>query len=89
MEGYILTNHAWKRAQQRGYRKEDIRFVLVHGTQTDRGIFLARRDISRVAKRGPPTAAMAERLKGTLIATTGNVVKTIFRANRKQQSRLM
>jgi len=83
-----LTCHAITRCQQRGFKENDIALVAEYGTPTTGGILLTGKDILKVEREYKKVLNRLQKLKDTFLATTDDdLVKTVFRATRKQRRR--
>ncbi|MCY4314178.1 MAG: hypothetical protein OXD44_10920 [Gammaproteobacteria bacterium] len=81
-----LTSHAIMRCQQRGFKENDIVLVAEYGTRTAGGILLTGKDILRAEQENKRILDRLQKLKDTFLATTDNdLVKTVFRATKKQR----
>lgn len=77
------------RMQQRGRRPAEIEFVLQHGTETEKGIMLTRQDVATIEQEARRLITLAHKLQNVFVPCEDGVVKTIFRADGKQQSRML
>ena len=84
-----MTNHDDHRIRQRGWRESDVKFVIDHGTICSRGVILSKKDKQELIRKAKRTIDLATRLEGTFLAYDGEVVKTVFRANKSQQKRIL
>lgn len=89
MSAMVLSAHAEKRMQQRGRRPREIDFVLEHGTETVAGMLLTERDAAKLEQEARQIIEMAQRLRNVLVPYEGRTIKTVFRASRVQQRRLL
>lgn len=89
MADFGLSNHARIRAQQRGLRFADIDFVVRYGSQVRDGYVLSDADAAELESEARSMLETASRLRGIYVPFTAQTVKTVFRANRKQLSRLL
>lgn len=89
MKKPYLTRHAERRMQQRGRRPRDIEFVLQHGTETAAGFLLTKHNAAAIEREAKRTIELARRLRDVLVPCEGYAIKTVFRASRYQQSRLL
>ena len=85
----FLTRHAQKRLQQRGRRPGDVDFVMEYGTLTEAGIILTNTDAAAVERQARRMIDLAGKLRNVLVACDGDMAKTVFRASRNQQSRML
>ena len=81
---FALSQHAEVRAKQRGLHTDDIYFVCEHGTQTERGYLFTEKDAAQLEIKARDLIRRAARLRGVLVPVTGGVVKTVFRATKRQ-----
>lgn len=84
MTGCHLSEHAQKRARQRGLRGQDVAFVVEHGTLVGRGVVLSDTDVAALESEAWTTIEAARRLRGTFVAIAGDTVKTAFKASTRQ-----
>jgi hypothetical protein len=84
-----ITNHAKVRMQQRGKRTADVGFLLQHGIHVDGGVFLSERAAAEIIETARHEIAHAEKLRGVFLPMVSGNIKSIFKASRKHQSRLM
>jgi hypothetical protein len=84
-----LTQHAQQRIRQRGRKESDVDFVLAHGTECRDGVLFSNKDCARLVEDARRKIALASRLAGTFIACDGATVKTVFRASKDQQQRML
>ncbi len=89
MAPFRLTKHAEVRMQQRGRRPKDIEFVLMHGTETPEGILLTRQDVATIEQEARRVIALAHKLQNVFVPCEGGTIKTVFKANSAQQSRML
>lgn len=85
----LLTKHAQRRIRQRGCRESEIDFVFSHGTLCRDGVLLTNRDRDHLIEEYRRMIQLAEKLAGMFIACEGETVKTVFRADRDQQHRML
>jgi len=86
---FRITKHAEARMQQRGRRPQDIEFVVRHGTETPAGILLTASDAAAIEREARRMIEMAGKLRNILVPCEGGAIKTVFRASRDQQRRLL
>lgn len=84
-----VSRHAEARTQQRGLRHEDVHFVCQHGTETAKGYLLTERDAAALEAEARYLLLKAQRLRGILVPVAGGTAKTVLRATRRQQQRLV
>lgn len=81
-----LTRHAIERCQQRGIKENDIDLIAEYGTPTPEGILLTGKDILKFEQESKKILNRLQKLKDIFLATTDDdLVKTVFRATRKQR----
>lgn len=80
-----ITRHAAARIRQRGLRESDVAFVLAHGTPVPDGYMLTAHDAADLEREARHLMAMAQRLKGKLVVTSGAAVVTAYHACRARQ----
>ena len=81
-----MTTHASKRAQQRGFKHEDIEFVRQNGSEVRGGYALTDTDCQAIIEECRQTMQKAEKLKGKFVACREDSVTTAFRPTRRQLS---
>jgi hypothetical protein len=84
-----VSRHAEARIRQRGLRHEDIHFVCPHGTETAKGYLLTEKDAAALEAEARHILLKAQRLRGVLVPVAGVTAKTVLRATRCQQRRLL
>lgn len=86
---FVLSQHAEVRAKQRGLRRDDIRFVCEHGTQTERGYIFTEKDAAQIEAEARDLIRRAARLRGVLVPVAEGVIKTAFKATHVQQRQIL
>ena len=89
MNALNVSRHAQARTRQRGLRHQDIHFVCQHGTETVKGYLLTEQDAEALEAEARHLLRTAQRLKGVLVPVAGDTAKTVMRATRRQQRRLL
>ncbi len=84
-----LTNHARVRMRQRGYRGFDIQLVLRYGTESREAVVLTHSDVERGVRLLKREIAALERLNGTAIVTSGEVVQTVYRPGKRRMRKFL
>ncbi len=84
-----MTAHALFRMQQRGRRSMELEFVLKHGTTTREGLLLCKKDVARIEREARKQIEMAHRLAGVCLPIAGDAIKTVFKARRRQQRKML
>jgi len=84
-----LTRHAQQRIRQRGRKESEVDFLLAHGTECRDGVLFTNTDCARLIEDARRKIALASKLTGTFIACEGAAVKTVFRASKYQQHRML
>ncbi len=90
MTRLIMTAHAQRRKQQRGFRDADISIVLQTATQVAPDAFmLTRADAAREIAKRKREIQQFERLSGSKIIIEGDTVITCYHAHEHEQKRTM
>jgi hypothetical protein len=90
MSRLIMTEHAQRRKQQRGFRDTDISIVLQTATQVAPDAFmLTRADAAREIEKRKREIQQFERLSGSKIIVEGDTVITCYHAHEREQKRTM
>ena len=63
--------------------------MLAHGTECRDGVLFTNKDCARLVEDARRKIALASKLAGTFIACEGVTVKTVFRASKNQQHRML
>ncbi len=84
-----LTRHAEGRIRQRGVRERDLDLMIEHGTLTDDGVLLTRRDVAAAISEHRRAIAQLERLKGTALILDGATVLSVYRPDREKSRRML
>ncbi len=84
-----LTRHAEVRMRQRGVRERDLDLMIEHGTLTDDGVLLTRRDAAAAIGEHRRAIAQLERLKGTAVILDGATVLSVYRPDREKSRRML
>ena len=80
-----VSFHAGQRMQQRGIRPEDITLILACGTQVDAdSILLTDKAAARAVQARKREIQALERLRGTKVVVSENVVVTCYQVARKR-----
>src|SRR5260370_39948007 len=98
--GKIITLHATARAQQRGYRPDDLELIAEYGTLVPEGILLLRRDIGRVVVQDGKFTIRADgaarksverlgRLVGSYMPTQNGRALSIYRPCKRRLLKLL
>ena len=80
----ILSRHATRRMQQRGYRQGDLELIMAIATETPDGLFLGKKETRREIDRLIRRIERLKRLQGTFIPTNGETGKSIYMAGRRK-----
>ena len=72
---------------QRGYRSDDLSFVIEHGTELDGGYILTDRDVLKLEAEARLAIKLAQKLRGTLVPHRDGTIKTVFKASKVQLTR--
>ena len=86
---FVMAKHAGVRAQQRGFREDDLRFILEYGTETADGIILLERDVQNYEQQVRRVLSRLHALVGGFVATKGETAITVFRATKRQRRQLV
>ena len=86
---FSLTKHAQCRAQQRGFRREDIDLLLSLGTETADGILLKRREADEYVRLLKHEIARVERLVDRMAITAEDRVVTVYRPSKRNRRRVL
>ena len=82
--GYTCSDHAQKRMQQRGIRKESVEAVLMHGDKRSHqggdavAIFVSNRVGRQLVRDRVITHALLERLVNLVVLTAEDIIVTTF-----------
>ena len=82
--GHTCTDHAQKRMQQRGIKKQTIETILLHGDKSEhRGgnissIFLSRKGGKRLIDNRGFSPALVERALNIIVLTGGRGIVTVY-----------
>lgn len=87
---HSMTRHASKRCRQRGISNKILDLVLGHGAETDRGIYLGRREADRLISELKQAIRLVDRARNAFLVVDGGEVITAYRAEtRRSRGRRM
>lgn len=84
-----ISRHAATRMQQRGCRADVVAFVMQHGTQVGDGVLFTAHDCEAIEREARYLLTMVGKVRGIYLPIVDGTVKTVFRASRRQQRRLV
>lgn len=84
-----LTNHVRTLMRQRGYRVWDVELVLRYGTERREAVVLTPSDVDRGVRNLKREIQALERLRGTAVVTSGEVVQTLYRPGPTRMKRFL
>ena len=84
-----LSFHAQQRLQQRGLNGSDIDLIMVHGTETNDGYYLRRRDVKEAEKELRKLINQLNSLVGKYVVVDGDTIITAYHPSKKKQKGLL
>ena len=81
--------HAQQRSQQRGMSASDLKFVVMHGTQTKDGYYLCQSDVKSLEAELRKQIGQLHRLSGKFVVVDGDTVITTYHPTKKKQKKIM
>ena len=84
-----ISYHAKQRLQQRGMSETDVDLILRHGTETQDGFLMRRKDVQRAEKDLRCLINELHRLKDKYVVVRGNTVVTAYHARKTCQNRAL
>jgi len=84
-----LSPHAQQRLQQRGLSRPDISLILAHGTETNDGFFLRRRDAKEAERMLRKQISQLHRLVGKFVVTDGDTIVTAYHPGKTKQKAIL
>ncbi len=90
MNEILMTAHAQRRKQQRGFREADIAIIYQTATQVAPDAYmLTRADAAREIEKRKREIQQLERLCGSKVVIEGDTVITCYHALKREQKRTM
>lgn len=89
MAHFEISKHCLKRMQQRGRRHDEVSFVLDHGSEVKEGYILTEKNVAEIESEAKQMIELANRLKNVFVPCAENLAKTVFRASKDQQRRML
>lgn len=84
-----LTAHAITRMSQRGIARGDLELVRWIGTEVEGGYVVREKDVQALERELKHLQDQARRLVGKRVVVDGDVVVTVYHADRGKEKRLL
>lgn len=84
-----LSRHAQQRLRQRGLKESDVARLQRFGEEVEEGYLMTDRSLEASIAALKSEIQRLERLRGLALIERGNTLVTMYRADRRRQSRLL